>query len=140
MSLNNFSDLFIDLDSCNSTNNKIEILKNYFLSNSPLENSWTIYLLMGKKNKRFISGKSLKKNFSEIYHYPSWLIDTCYLKVGDSAEVITLLLKSKDISGDEKLDDISLNDLLSKILPELSDLSEEEKKNKNQKNLGNLTK
>ena len=38
MSLNNFSDLFIDLDSC-STNNKIEILKNYFLSNSPLENS-----------------------------------------------------------------------------------------------------
>jgi len=33
MSLKNFSELFVDLDSSNSTNNKIEVLKNYFLSN-----------------------------------------------------------------------------------------------------------
>ena len=51
MSLKKFSELFVDLDSSNSTNNKIEVLKNYFLSNDPIDNSWAIYLLTGKSNK-----------------------------------------------------------------------------------------
>ena len=67
MSLKKFSKLFLDLDSSNSTNNKIEVLKNYFLSNDPIDNSWAIYLLTGKSNKRFISGRSLKNLFSQIY-------------------------------------------------------------------------
>jgi len=33
MSLNKFSELFLNLDSNNSTNKKIEILKNYFSTN-----------------------------------------------------------------------------------------------------------
>ncbi len=127
MSLKNFSELFIDLDSSNSTNNKIEVLKNYFLSNDPIDNSWAIYLLTGKNNKRFISGRYLKNLFSQIYEYPEWLIDTCYLKVGDSAEVITLLLKNKSTSRKKKLSNISLNELLSKTIPDLSKLNEEEK-------------
>ena len=60
MSLNKFSKLFLDLDSSNSINNKIEVLKRYFLSNKPIDNSWAIYLLTGKSNKRFISGRYLK--------------------------------------------------------------------------------
>ena len=63
MSLNKFSELFMELDSINSTNKKIETLTNYFLSNEPLENSWTIYLLSGKNNKRFVTGKYLKNFF-----------------------------------------------------------------------------
>jgi len=127
MSLKKFSELFGDLDSNNSINNKIEILKNYFLSNDPIDNSWAIYLLTGKKNKRFISCRSLKKFFSDIYDFPLWLIDTCYLRVGDSAEVITLLLKNKTTSRNKQLSNISLNELLSKTIPELSKLNEEEK-------------
>ena len=87
--------LFLNLDSSNSINKKLEILINYFSTNNDLENSWSIYLLTGKKNKRFVSGKSLKNIYSDIYQFPLWLIDTCYLKVGDSAEVITLLIKNK---------------------------------------------
>ena len=103
MSLKKFAELFADLDSINSTNIKIEVLKSYFLSNEPIDNSWAIYLLTGKSNKRFISGRYLKNLFSQIYEYPEWLIDTCYLKVGDSAEVITLLLKNKTNSSKKKL-------------------------------------
>jgi len=127
MSLKKFSELFGDLDSINSTNNKIEFLKNYFLSNDPIDNSWAIYLLTGKSNKRFISGRYLKNLFSQIYEYPEWLIDTCYLKVGDSAEVITLLLKNKSTTRKKKLSNISLNELLGKTIPDLSKLNEEEK-------------
>ncbi len=128
MSLNQFSELFLDLDSSNSINKKLEILKNYFSMNNDLENSWSIYLLAGKKNKRFISGSSLKKLFSDIYEFPLWLIDTCYLKVGDSAEVITLLLKSKNMSKNKFFQEISLDELLNKILPELAFIEEDEKK------------
>ncbi len=127
MSLKKFSELFSDLDSFNSTNNKIEVLKSYFLSNEPIDNSWAIYLLIGKNNKRFISGRYLKNLFSEVYEYPQWLIDTCYLKVGDSAEVISLLLKNKNTSINKKKSNITLNELLSKTLPELSKLNEERK-------------
>ena len=84
-------------------------------------------MLTGKKNKRFISGRLLKKIFSDIYTFPLWLIDTCYLKVGDSAEVITLLLNSQNMEANKFLNDISLNELLSKILPELAALNEDEK-------------
>ena len=115
MSLNKFTELFLNLDSNSSTNKKLEILKNYFSKNNDLENSWSIYLLTGKKNKRFISGRSLKSFFSDIYEFPLWLIDTCYLRVGDSAEVITLLLNSTNIDGDKIMKDISLEELLNKI-------------------------
>ena len=128
MSLKKFSELFIDLDSCNSTNKKIGILQNYFSSNEALENSWTIYLLTGKNNKRFISGRSLKTLFSEIYEYPLWLIDSCYLKVGDSAEVISLLLKNMITGKNKKYQDVSLDELLKKSFPELSILKEDYKK------------
>ena len=128
MSLNNFSKLFLDLDSNNSTNKKIELLQDYFSKNEALENSWTIYLLTGKKNKRFINGRSLKSLFSEIYEYPLWLIDSCYLKVGDSAEVISLLLRNKITVENKRLSDISLNQLLNKSLPELLMLKEDDKK------------
>jgi DNA ligase-1 len=128
MSLKNFSELFINLDSCNSTNKKIGILQNYFSSNEALENSWTIYLLTGKNNKRFISGRSLKTLFSEIYEYPLWLIDSCYLKVGDSAEVISLLLRNVITEKNTKYQDGSLHELLNKSFPELSILKEDDKK------------
>ena len=128
MSLKQFSELFLNLDSSNSINNKIEILKNYFSINNDLENSLSIYLLTGKMNKRFISGRSLKKFFSDIYQFPLWLIDTCYLKVGDSAEVITLLLSDKKNSKNKAFQEISLDELLNKILPELVILKEDEKK------------
>ncbi len=128
MSLKKFSELFINLDSCNSTNKKIGILQNYFSSNEALENSWTIYLLTGKNNKRFISGRSLKTLFSEIYEYPLWLIDSCYLKVGDSAEVISLLLRNVITEKNTKYQDGSLHELLNKSFPELSILKEDDKK------------
>ena len=95
MSLNKFSKLFEDLDSNNSSNKKVNFLTKYFKLNNNLNNILTIYLLIGKKNKRFISGKSLREYYADIYKIPLWLIETCYSKVGDSAEVISLLLKDK---------------------------------------------
>ena len=127
MSLNKFSKLFEELDSNNSINKKINSLTKYFKSSSNLNNILTIYLLIGKRNKRFISGKSLREYYADIYKMPIWLIETCYSKVGDSAEVISLLLQDNLLKKDIK-EDISLDQLLNKILPNLSKLEEPKKK------------
>ncbi len=127
MSLNKFSKLFEELDSNNSINKKVNSLTKYFKSNNKLNNIWTIYLLIGKRNKRFISGKSLREYYADIYKMPLWLIETCYSKVGDSAEVIALLLQDKLLERDIK-EDISLDELINKILPNLSKLDENQKK------------
>ncbi len=127
MSLNKFSKLFEELDSNNSINKKINSLTKYFKSSSNLNNILTIYLLIGKRNKRFISGKSLREYYSDIYKMPIWLIETCYAKVGDSAEVISLLLQDNLLKENIK-EDISLDQLLNKILPNLSKLEEPQKK------------
>ena len=99
MSLNKFSKLFEELDSNNSINKKINSLIKYFKSTSNLNNILTIYLLIGKRNKRFISGKSLRVYYSDIYKMPLWLVETCYAKVGDSAEVISLTKYFKSSSN-----------------------------------------
>ena len=127
MSLNKFSKLFEDLDSNNSSNKKVNSLTKYFKLNNNLNNILTIYLLIGKKNKRFISGKSLREYYANIYKIPKWLIDECYSKVGDSAEVIALLLQDKILEKNIK-DDISLNELINEILPRLKKLDENKKK------------
>ena len=127
MSLNKFSKLFEDLDSNNSSNKKVNFLTKYLKLNNNLNNILTIYLLIGKKNKRFISGKSLREYYANIYKIPKWLIDECYSKVGDSAEVIALLLQDKILEKNIK-DDISLNELINEILPKLKKLDENKKK------------
>ncbi len=127
MSLNKFSKLFEELDSNNSINKKINSLTKYFKSSSNLNNILTIYLLIGKRNKRFISGKLLREYYADIYKMPIWLIETCYAKVGDSAEVISLLLQDNLLKKDIK-EDISLDLLLNKILPNLSKLEEPQRK------------
>ena len=127
MSLNKFSKLFEELDSNNSINKKVNSLTKYLKFNNNLNNILTIYLLIGKKNKRFISGKSLREYYANIYVIPKWLIDECYSKVGDSAEVIALLLQDKILEKNIK-DDISLNELINEILPKLKKLDENKKK------------
>ena len=126
MSLNKFSKLFEDLDSNNSINKKVNSLTKYLKHNNDLNNILTIYILIGKKNKRFISGKSLREYYANIYKIPKWLIDECYSKVGDSAEVIALLLQDKILEKNIK-DDISLNELINEILPKLKKLDENKK-------------
>ena len=129
MSLSKFSNLFYDLDSNNGLNKKIEILILFFKNNSDLDNAWTIYLLSGKANKRFISGKLMRTYYSEIYKLPIWLIETCYSKVGDSAEVISLLLK-ENIKTNNNIQflETSINKLMKFTLPKLRLLDHEDQK------------
>ncbi len=128
MSLNNFAKLFEKLDSNNSNNQKINFLIEFFEKNCKNSNIWTIYLLVGKGNKRFITGKSLRQIYTEIYDFPIWLMEKCYLKVGDSAEVISLLLKDIKYKKHNLYRDISLNELIENTLPKIAEEDYAQKK------------
>ncbi len=128
MSLNKFVKLFNALDAENSLNNKVDLLISYFELNNEINNIWTISLLMGKVNKRYLTGKLLRIYYSQIYNLPIWLIENCYSKVGDSAEVISLLLKGKVNERDLKKKDISLDKLMNSTLNKLSKEDDEIKK------------
>ncbi|HEY9879974.1 MAG TPA: ATP-dependent DNA ligase [Leptolyngbyaceae cyanobacterium] len=91
-----FTELFQAVDSTTSINAKVQALTLYFQHVPPEEAAWALYLLLGKTRKRLITSRTLRNVFLQISDIPEWLFEDCYAHVGDSAEVIALLLR--DIS------------------------------------------
>jgi DNA ligase 1 len=87
-----FTQLFQEIDSTTSTNEKVRALQRYFQQEEPANIIWAIYLLLGKPRKRLITSRSLRDVFLQVSDIPEWLFEECYAQVGDSAEVIALLL------------------------------------------------
>lgn len=91
-----FTQLFQEIDATTSTNEKVRALHHYFAEEAPANAVWALYLLLGKARKRLITSRVLRETFLEISNLPAWLFEDCYAHVGDSAEVIALLLQTSD--------------------------------------------
>ncbi|MBM0742575.1 ATP-dependent DNA ligase [Phormidium sp. CLA17] len=89
-----FTQLFQQVDATTSTNEKIRALQAYFQAEEARNAVWALYLLLGKTRKRLITSRSLRDIFLQISDIPEWLFEDCYAQVGDTAEVIALLLPS----------------------------------------------
>ncbi len=92
-----FARLFQEVDSTTSTNEKVAALQRYFYEESPENAVWALYLLLGKVRKRLITSRMLRDIFLQISDIPEWLFEDCYAQVGDTAEVISLLLKDHSL-------------------------------------------
>ncbi len=92
-----FTLLFQQIDATTSTNEKVRALQRYFQAEEPANAVWAIYLLLGKTRKRLITSRILRDVFLQISDIPEWLFEDCYSHVGDSAEVIALLLKDTPV-------------------------------------------
>jgi ATP-dependent DNA ligase len=90
--LRKFARLYQRLDETTKTNEKINLLVEYFESASPEDSIWAIYFLIGRKPKQVIPARKLKEWTAELANIPDWLFDESYETVGDLAETITLLL------------------------------------------------
>lgn len=101
-----FTQLFQQVDSTTSTNEKVRALRDYFQNEEPHNAVWGLYLLLGKTRRRLITSKVLRDIFLSISDIPEWLFQDCYAHVGDSAETIALLLKETPFH----LNDASIND------------------------------
>ena len=87
-----FSDLYWKLDGTTSTNQKIEALKEYFVSAPPEDAACGLRVLCGAKQLRAVSTRSLREWAAEFAEIPLWLVEESYAHVGDLAETLALIL------------------------------------------------
>ncbi len=120
-----FSQLFQQIDSTTSTNEKVRALQQYFEQEDPANAAWALYLLLSKTRRRLITSKVLRNIFLQIYAIPEWLFADCYAHVGDSAEVIALLLRDIPLTTHEPAN-YPLRQWMEEIIPQVKNIKSEE--------------
>ena len=121
-----FAQLFDELDSTTSTNEKIAALKTYFKSANPSDSMWAIQVLTGKISKRVITSRYLRVLFLESTKYPEWLFDESYSHVGDTAETLSLLAHTLNLCRETSVDGgPSLSEWMEKEIPALAAIKDE---------------
>ena len=91
-----FAGLAVKLGSTTKTNDRLEMLVNYFSQASDGDKVWMIALFSGRRPKRTVSTAQLWEWCRELTGLPGWLFEESYHTVGDLAETIALLLPDAD--------------------------------------------
>jgi len=130
--LKEFALLFSLLDQTNKTNEKIKILKKYFLAAPEKDKVWALALFMGNKPKKQVNSTLLRNWVIEMTGIPAWLFVESYGVVGDFAETASLLLEETEPEESRSLSD------WFEFLKSLSKNTEEEKRQKVLKALSEL--
>lgn len=117
-----FTDLFRQIDSTTSTNAKVAALAAFFRTASDEDKLWCIALFSGRRPKRAVSSTRLRKWAAEAAGVPLWLLEEAYPVVGDLSETIALILPPSD-----RQDAQPLSAWMTFVLM-LSDMPEEERK------------
>ncbi|MCU1290650.1 MAG: ATP-dependent ligase [Acidobacteria bacterium] len=118
-----FTELYIELDQTNKTNEKVEALKFYFERAEKPDAAWALYFLSGRKPRQIIPSKRLREWALELAEIPEWLFDESRDTVGDGAETIALLLPNN-----AETDETPLHVLVEKELLPLREADEETKR------------
>jgi DNA ligase 1 len=100
-----FARLYTALDETTATSEKIAALVEYFRSASPADAAWAVHFLSGRRPKRLVSTRNLRRWAAEEAELPDWLFEESYHEVGDLAETITLLLPDAGESSELPLAD-----------------------------------
>jgi DNA ligase-1 len=98
-----FARLFLSLDETNKTNEKVRVLKEYFLSVPDTDKMHMLALFTGRKPKRPINATLIRTKAMELANVPAWLFEESYHVVGDLGETISLLLPQNDMSNSKTL-------------------------------------
>jgi len=98
-----FTDLYVELDQTNKTNEKVEAMRFYFEHAAPHDAAWALYFLSGRKPRQIVPSKFLREWSLELSGIPEWLFMESRDTVGDGAETIALLMPSANIIDETPL-------------------------------------
>ncbi|HEY2846669.1 MAG TPA: ATP-dependent DNA ligase, partial [Pyrinomonadaceae bacterium] len=98
-----FTELYVELDQTNKTNEKVEAMKFYFEHAEPHDAAWALYFLSGRKPRQIVPSKFLWQWAVESAGIPEWLFAECRDTVGDGSETAALLLSSQNLTDDTPL-------------------------------------
>jgi len=99
-----FSELYEELDSTTSTREKVDAMVSYLEEASPADAAWALYILSGRRLKRFIGPALLRRWLIDASALPQWLVDEAYASVGDLAETIALLMEGAAPRSPERIE------------------------------------
>src|SRR4051794_14008994 len=87
-----FTELYVELDQTNKTNEKVEAMRYYFEHAEKHDAAWALYFLSGRKPRQIVPSKKLREWAIEMARIPEWLYEESRDTVGDGSETIALLL------------------------------------------------
>lgn len=122
-----FAQLYEDIDTTTATNLKVAAMVRYFRSAEPADAAWALFILSGRRLKRFIGQSKLWGWLIEASGLPAWLIEDTYGDVGDLAEVIALLMESPEQTS-TVTEDVNLAEWIESRLLTLRDRDELEQR------------
>ena len=122
-----FAQLYEDIDTTTATNLKVAAMVRYFRHAAPADAAWALFILSGRRLKRFIGQAKLWNWLIDASGLPAWLIEDTYGDVGDLAEVIALLMESPGEAAATS-DDVSLTEWIESRLLTLRDRDEDEQR------------
>ncbi|HEY6924528.1 MAG TPA: cisplatin damage response ATP-dependent DNA ligase, partial [Steroidobacteraceae bacterium] len=122
-----FSELYEELDTTTSTNLKVAAMVRYFATASPGDAAWAVYILSGRRLKRFIGPALLRRWLVQESALPEWLVEESYATVGDLAETVALLLESTQ-SAEVVVPDLALSTWIEDRLLPLREVDEEQQR------------
>ena len=120
-----FAELFDELDTTTSINEKLAALVRYFRSTPAEDAAWATYFLSGRRLKRLVGPATLRDWLLAATGMPDWLLDETYAEVGDLAETIALLI---DAPASEARDELSLAEWIERLLSLTGMTSEQQRK------------
>ncbi len=106
-----FTELYVELDQTNKTNEKIEAMRFYFERAAPADAAWAFYFLSGRKPRQIVPSKFLREWAIEMSGIPEWLYLESRDTVGDGSETTALLLPNNS-----SIDETPLNILVEQQL------------------------
>jgi DNA ligase-1 len=87
-----FTELYVELDQTNKTNEKVDAMRFYFEHAEKHDAAWALYFLSGRKPRQIVPSKKLREWAIELSGIPEWLFEESRDTVGDGAETVALLL------------------------------------------------
>jgi DNA ligase-1 len=87
-----FAALFEQIDHTTSTNEKVRLMAEFFRRQDPDTCAWALYCLSGQRAKQLVGSAKLRRWAQALVGYPDWMMEECYAAVGDTAEMVALVL------------------------------------------------
>ena len=97
-----FAQLYAELDTTTSTREKLAALARYYAKAPAADAAWATYFLAGGKPRQVVPTRLLREIALRASGLDDWLLDECYLAVGDFSETVALVLpppKLQDETG-----------------------------------------
>lgn len=93
-----FTDLVTNLAATRSTRRKVELLRSYLEDAPPEDVGHALRVLLGRRGRRRIATRTLRRWAGEIAGIPEWMVTACHEQAGDLAETLALVIPTGSAS------------------------------------------